>query len=158
VTSRPVLHIHRLERVPRALMPLLMLWELLQTVLGLVVFAAMVAGGRARNRATLGGRLVVRTASVGVSLGFLVFWFPASEEGCVPLAEDPILRHELGHAVQSAWLGPLYLLAVGVPSFARAVYATMYAARHRRPWAGYYRGYPENWANRLGGVVESSPT
>jgi hypothetical protein len=63
------------------------------------------------------------------------------------------VRHELGHSIQSRYLGPLYLLLVGVPS----VYGNL-ASRKQVGWTAeekmfwYYSRYPENWADKLGGV------
>ena len=62
--------------------------------------------------------------------------------------------HELGHSRQSLYLGPLYLLAVGLPSLARNLWDRAFhkgwGYAKRKNW--YYSGYPENWADRLGGV------
>lgn len=61
---------------------------------------------------------------------------------------DYILRHETGHSVQSVYLGLVYLLVIGIPS------ATLLTIRRRKNKSSewYYSHYPENWANRLGGV------
>jgi hypothetical protein len=64
-------------------------------------------------------------------------------------ASDGTWDHEIGHAKQSMYLGPLYLLVVGLPSFVRAAVWTFDKDRSR---ADYYKGWPENWADRLGGV------
>lgn len=53
---------------------------------------------------------------------------------------------------QSRMLGWLYLPVVGLPSISRAAYALLYREVTGRQWTGYYDGYPENWADRLGGV------
>ncbi len=58
--------------------------------------------------------------------------------------------HEYGHAIQSQWLGPMYLIAVGIPSLVRILYAQIHRIIYKKPWGGYYKGYPENWAERLG--------
>jgi hypothetical protein len=70
-----------------------------------------------------------------------------------PAHDETTVRHEYGHSLQSMKLGPLYLIAVGIPSFIRATlwYVT------KLPKDLYYRGYPEDWADRLGGV-ERAPT
>ena len=60
--------------------------------------------------------------------------------------------HEIGHTFQSGWLGPLYLVLVGVPSVARGVYAVAYREWTGRRWRGYFDGWPERQADRLGGV------
>ena len=49
-------------------------------------------------------------------------------------------------------LGPLYLPLVGVPSVSRVINSVAYHHLKRKPWTGYYKGYPEDWADRLGGV------
>ena len=55
-------------------------------------------------------------------------------------------KHELGHCYQSVYLGPLYLLVIGLPSLLWAAW-----------WNGsrgvsYYSFYTEKWADRLGKV------
>ena len=78
----------------------------------------------------------------GVSLGFYVFLTPAFA------GDIRTIQHEYGHTRQSMMLGPLYLLAVGVPSFVRASIWYVFRKLNR----DYYKGYPEAWADRLGGV------
>lgn len=53
--------------------------------------------------------------------------------------------HEYGHSRQSLYLGPLYLLAIGLPSL-------IWAALYRPEKGNYYDFYTERWADRLGGV------
>ncbi len=60
-----------------------------------------------------------------------------------------VIKHEYGHQIQSLYLGPLYLLVVGVPSILRAAYKIF----THKDNAWYYSGYPEKWADRLGGVT-----
>ncbi len=119
-------------------------WELPQTLLGLLVLGAVAARGAVLAFEWCYGRICVRTRATGVSLGALVFWFRGPQRD-----PDDILRHELGHCVQSRLLGPLYLLLVGVPSLLRAGYARRYYVRHRRSWSRYRSGYPERWADEL---------
>lgn len=64
------------------------------------------------------------------------------------------LKHEQGHQKQSLYLGWLYLLLIGLPSVIRNIYDRI-AHRNwnnvcRVEW--YYSGFPENWADKLGGV------
>jgi hypothetical protein len=62
--------------------------------------------------------------------------------------------HELGHTIQSRYLGPLYLLLVGIPS----IYGNLINQTKHANWTAgekiiwYYTRYPENWADKLGGV------
>jgi len=64
------------------------------------------------------------------------------------------LRHEYGYSLQSKKLGWLYLLIVGIPSVARNIFDRLFHKKwtysQRDVW--YYSGFPENWANQLGGV------
>lgn len=58
------------------------------------------------------------------------------------------VNHEHGHQIQSLYLGPLYLLVVGLPSLCLNIYSRM---KHKNnKW--YYSKFPENWANKLGKV------
>jgi len=61
-----------------------------------------------------------------------------------------LLRHEIGHSIQSLILGPFFLLIVGIPSLLR--YRIFLSKESKAPnkkehWINYQRGYPENWAN-----------
>jgi len=83
----------------------------------------------------------------GVSLGRYLFFGD-------PNPSADLVAHERGHMIQSRRLGPLYLLVVGVPSVARAMY---HRRRHahwtpeaRSEW--YHRHWPESAADRHGGV------
>lgn len=62
------------------------------------------------------------------------------------LANPDGWNHEYGHTRQSLYLGPLYLLIVGVPSLLWAWYWN--------PSRGgsYYLFFTEKWADKLGGV------
>lgn len=117
---------------------LLIIWQLPQAVLGALVL------------------LFVKKVSIEVEDDFV--FVDTSKRWGVSLypfifvhffASDDTLDHEIGHAKQSMRLGPLYLLVVGLPSFVRAVVWTFDKSRKR---ADYYKGFPENWADKLGGV------
>ena len=51
--------------------------------------------------------------------------------------------------------GPLYLLIIGLPSAIRNIYDRIahrnWSVVDRTYW--YYEGFPEKWADELGGVV-----
>lgn len=57
-------------------------------------------------------------------------------------------EHEYGHTRQGFIFGPLYLLVIGIPS------AFWLVLSHLSPHIKrtYSERYPENWADRLGGV------
>jgi hypothetical protein len=57
-------------------------------------------------------------------------------------------RHEYGHTLQSFILGPLYLFIVGAPSLLFNI-----ISRINKNFAyNYHKRFPENWANKLGGI------
>jgi hypothetical protein len=130
--------------------PILFIWEFPQNLLGILVYLIM----KNRNRVT--GieidlhRLFIQTPNTGVSLGLFVFWTPSGNR--FPHLKNDCRMHEFGHARQSALLGPLYLLIVGIPSVARVFYSRWYSKKHGHRWGNYYSAFPENWADKLGGV------
>lgn len=62
--------------------------------------------------------------------------------------------HEYGHCRQSIYLGPLYLLVIGLPSLLGNIFDRMahrdWPSAKRAEW--YYNQPWEKWADRLGGV------
>ena len=125
------------------------LWQLPQIVLGLVVVGIFSTRRRITRRevscvapGTSIYRVTARRWLWGVSLGTIVLLCDH------PSCDDTMVRHEYGHCIQSRMLGPLYLLVVGLPSITRLMWWRLL----RLPPSDYYRGYPEAWADRLGGV------
>ncbi len=126
-------------------------WEAPQTALGLAALGLAAATGQVRALRWARGRVFVESRRpVGVSLGHVVF-YTAVDGPFVPVGAENV-DHEYGHAVQSRRLGPLYLPVVGVASVARVAFAVAHRAALGRRWAGYYAGFPESGADRLGGV------
>lgn len=141
------------------LIAVLFLWQLPQNVVGLLVLLYAFARPALCPRKTQTvppilsferGRLFVQ-GRIGVSLGQFVFWFGMRKtEG---LGVSTVNKeHEYGHSLQSAMLGPAYLLIVGLPSALRALYSRRCYRRHGRGWERYFHGFPEYWADRLGKV------
>jgi hypothetical protein len=115
-------------------------WGLPQTLLGFIMYLYWLP--RAKTRYVYHGAIVTEwTSGGGISLGLFVF---VSDK-----ARPSVTVHEYGHCIQSLLLGPLYLIAVGIPSY---LWANLPALRKMRRETGrsYYSVYPENWANRLG--------
>lgn len=135
------------------ILPFLFIWELPQNVLGLMVFAVMKIRKKITKSELDAHRLFIETPNTGVSLGWLVFWTPAGNRFS-HLTND-CRMHEYGHALQSAMLGPLYLLVVGIPSIVRVFYSKWYYKKYGRGWKNYFNGFPENWADKLGGISDS---
>ena len=113
---------------------LLYLWQLPQNLLGLLVAALSGPGRSFRKRGAL--VFIRKGFPGGVSLGKYIILCEGS-----PLS----VAHELGHCRQSLLLGWLYLPSVGLVSGLRA-WLNLYRK------GGYYDGWPESWADRLGGV------
>ena len=115
-------------------------------VYGEVVFSTSMTGYQeALTDPSFAGQITVLTypliGNYGISLGFFILMGGPHN--------DAILRHEYGHCIQSMILGPLYLPVVGIPSLVRSLVWQI----ADRPDRTYYLGYPEKWANRLGGMV-----
>ncbi len=118
------------------------LWEQPQTVLGAVLLLVRWALGQVERIERDRGRLFVQSPGGAVSLGLFVFY----------RAGRGIRDHEYGHTFQSRWFGPLYLLLVGIPSVSRVLYSVAYHRFTGCYWNGYFDGWPEKQADRLGGV------
>lgn len=126
-------------------------WGCIQSTVGLAVFLVccirrLLPGGRERlgplNTRYIDGCWVSEwSLSGGLSLGAFVFVC----QGYSP----ELLAHEMGHTLQSAILGPLYLPIIGIPSLVWAGLPQFGRFRARKK-ISYYRFYPEAWANRLG--------
>lgn len=129
-------------------------WVLPQTLLGLVVYLATCLFNRSWGHSSEWGVFFFkRFFGSGVCLGEWIIL-----EGDPFTIDSQSVKHECGHRVQSRILGPLYLLVVGVPSLARNVYDRLVLSKtmtvfERQLW--YYSGFPERWADRLGGVTRS---
>lgn len=60
-----------------------------------------------------------------------------------------VIIHELGHTIQSRYLGWLWIIIIGIPSAFHWIWYKFYGAKHG---ANYYSFYTEKWADELGGV------
>lgn len=139
------------------------IWGLPQSLVGFVMFLYWLP--RSKTRFIFHGAIVTEwTAGGGISLGLFVFVSQKASRYVLDVrelspeeAKRGVLVHEYGHCIQSLLLGPLYLIAVGIPSY---LWANLPALRKMRRETGrsYYSVYPENWANRLGewGTKEKS--
>lgn len=87
-------------------------------------------------------------SDTGISLGNYIFL------DCDKTVTLNSIKHEKGHQKQSLYLGWLYLIVVGIPSIIVNVWNRLFhkdwSVEERVKW--YYSQYPENWADRLGGV------
>lgn len=118
---------------------LLYIWQLPQNLLGLLLVAIY----RPESKYDMDDIRIhySRRMKGGISLGKYVImsydyndYTGASE------------KHEYGHTRQSIYLGPLYLLVIGLPSLLWVIWW------NRDRGVSYYSFYTEAWADKLGGV------
>lgn len=112
------------------------IWQLPQNLLGLLFIVVL----RPEYSTKFGSATAYFATRMrdGISLGQYIF-IQAGR------GTPNYLCHEYGHTRQSLYLGPLYLLVIGLPSL-------IHAALYRPEKGNYYDFYTEKWADRLGGV------
>lgn len=114
------------------------IWELPQSLLGMFLFLNKIG---TYNRIGVKGYHIILISEKmigGISLGKFIIISSRKYDN------DPfVLNHELGHGKQSLYLGPLYLLVIGLPSL-------IHAKLHKH--GDYYSFYTEKWADKLGHV------
>ena len=124
---------------------LLYLWQLPQNLLGLLLGLYFKGedvdydNDKVKARVRLSSKI-----SGGISLGKYVYISPKMVAG-------NYVKHELGHCVQSLYLGPLYLLVIGLPSITWVGLHTLLATQTPLE-ISYYWFYTEKWADKLGGI------
>jgi len=84
-------------------------------------------------------------ARSGVALGLFVF--TTLEIGKEQVASNDLIKHEYGHVLQSALLGPLFLLIIGIPSL---TWARLFAGWRKKHNKDYCSFYTESWAEKWG--------
>ena len=112
------------------------IWELPQILIGIIVILCSYSKIKDINK--WDGTLVftLKDFKAGVSFGKLIL-----------LGEYYSMdtyMHELGHSKQSLWLGPLYLLVIGLPSLLHNIIYRLCG----RKW-NYYSFYTEKWAEHI---------
>lgn len=117
------------------------LWQLPQWILGTVymyILGNKVTDGFMYN----GARYFVSKSQQG-SVTFCkdyIFMSKAAQHS------GYVIKHEYGHTLQSRYLGWLYLIVIGIPSFLWAFVHSHFTGNKR-----YYSFPTEKWADRLGG-------
>jgi hypothetical protein len=125
------------------------LWELPQNLLGFILFQVYsvdcdcmeVPYGDARI-------LYSERMRGGISLGRFIILPRKYRNNSSSYVRDTI-GHEYGHTRQSAWLGWLYLVVIGLPSL---LWAWAHSTFRRLQEVDYYSFFTEKWADELGGV------
>lgn len=126
---------------------LLWIWQLPQNLVGWIYLKTLKQVYKRTWESSDLGRIgyydVFRNGSV--SLGNYIF---------IAWSRPETIRHEYGHQRQSRYLGPLYLLLIGLPSFCGywwdVWFHETWSFDRAEQW--YYNLPWEKWADRLGHV------
>lgn len=129
---------------------LLWLWQLPQNLVGFIYsrFAKKTSEWYFKGKYAF--VYFVPCFKAGVTLGQYIILDPIYKK----LSSGKLLvtvQHEYGHSVQSKYLGWFYLLVVGIPSVFRNILNRINSKKFNEKW--YYSGYPEKWADKIGGVT-----
>ena len=118
---------------------LLYIWQLPQNLVGLLVVSHLWPVPNVRFR----GEMICYSERMrgGISLGRYIILARRYWEG-----NGDTELHEYGHALQSRYLGPFYLIVIGLPSL---IWAWWW---NEDRGVSYYSFYTERWADILGGV------
>lgn len=130
-------------------------WGGIQTLLGAIVFLLH----RKDTHYSYHGAIVTEwSGKSSVSIGMFVFvtrepYFYDKLKAQYTMQElsRRLLVHEYGHTIQSLILGPVYLIAMGIPS-------TLWGflpgcGKKRQQGVSYFSFFTERWANALGEKV-----
>lgn len=125
---------------------LLYIWQLPQNLLGLIL---LLFYKHEKEYHRLNGRIFYYTDEMrsGISLGnYIIMNREDKGDG---------MKHEYGHSIQSMYLGPFYLLVIGLPSILWNIIDAIIVT----PIIGYEKSYKiyysmpwEAWADKLGNV------
>ena len=129
-------------------------WGAVQSGIGLILFLRFIN----KPHFWYKGSLVTARAvpeplrfNGGLSLGIFVFvTYDITEEQA---DGSRLIRHEYGHCLQSALLGPLYIIIVGIPSL---IWMAFFSNWRKRRGASYYAFFIESWAQKWGGAEDCS--
>lgn len=135
---------------------LLYIWQLPQNLIGFI----LTRFAKAKTISTMndGTKVIIyytnNVFGCGVSLGnyIVLDYYNYYING---FANERTLNHEHGHQIQSRYLGWFYLIIIGVTS---AIFNNLWDRLFHKKWTSlqrylwYYNRFPENWADKLGGV------
>lgn len=111
-------------------------WGILQTVVGFVVFIIHIKKTHYCKNGSI--VTVIPGSWGGICLGMFCFT-------CVD--NDTLIAHEIGHSIQSAMLGPIWIFVIALPSLIWAGFFKNYRVTNN---VSYYSFYTEAWADKLG--------
>ena len=117
-------------------------WCLPQSFLGFLIFIFCALTKNIKSVEIFKNVIIIETSLIsGLSFGQFIFLEDVS-------LTSKILKHEYGHTIQNYIFGWLYLIIIGIPSFVRAIIWKI----KKLPNRDYYKGWSENWADKLGKV------
>ncbi len=121
------------------------IWELPQIILsGITIFTLLLFNKMKEHEKFKDSTIIyMNSQTIFFSLGKFIF---ISANGNY---SNTLLKHEYGHSIQSKYLGPLYLIVVGIPSVLMNILTRMNILKGGKY---YYKRWPENWADSLGKV------
>jgi hypothetical protein len=116
------------------------LFEFPQNLIGALAFLFYIKIKK-RPRKKFRDAYVVHVGGAWGAVTFSRFIF--ADDRCY---DSSLIRHEYGHRLQSALLGPLYLPVIGIPSLIWALLFKGYRTKRQKNYFGFYT---EAWADRL---------
>lgn len=120
---------------------LLLIWQLPQIIIGSVYFIFLLISKKVNDVVFDEERIIIVADMPGAGLSLANFIFVTS-------VGEKLIKHERGHSIQSKYLGPIWLLVIGLPSI---VWCTL-SIYNSKIYSNYYKFYTEKWADHLGGV------
>jgi hypothetical protein len=138
---------------------ILLIWQLPQNILGYIISRLWVRClDLQHTQDTAGARIYIvsRASHKKHRMLSLLSGFSLGRYICLDDSHsNTTIQHEIGHYRQSQILGPLYLPIVGIAS---AVFCNLWDRWFHKDWSSkeridwYYSRFPEQWADKLGGV------
>lgn len=116
------------------------IWQLPQNIIALIYLSYLIVENQIPAITKYKGiKVYTKYSSGSVTLGNYIF---------ISLrATKNNIKHEYGHTRQSLYLGPLYLIIIGIPSILWAMIHKTIAPDKLYNWF-----YTEAWADKLGNV------
>lgn len=133
---------------------LLFIWQLPQHLVALIIYLINIKNITKEEVNGTTVYLVKYCMNCGVSLGNFIF---LDRDIYIYINKYlQTVKHEKGHQVQSKYLGWFYLPVIG---FTSAICNNLWDRIAHKKWTQlqrtiwYYSRFPENWADKLGGVI-----
>ena len=130
-------------KASKIVLVLLVIWQLPQLLIGFILSQIFRDHTEISYPGTRNGFTAMKCRTE-FSFCFSLGWYVFAPQ-CV---NDEVLKHEIGHSIQSRYLGPAYLIVIGLTSL--ILFWMRRLLKKDMQW--YHNHFPENWANKLGNV------